>query len=152
MKKTKKTKKDDLKWLSVHRAHPYGNRVLIATPTNEKETGEIEEIFKTGDSKLNLCSVFKINFEGWNSYLILLNFDHIQSITYGMIAHEANHIVDFIMDSIGQVVDPQNNEYSAYLLEWLTNTIFQHLIDRDLMKLLSVESKILKKDEQEEGI
>ncbi len=146
-KKTKKIPKNkDLEYLSIHIVNPYGNRVLIATPTTEKETVEIEEIFNTGDSKLNLCSVFEINYEGWNSYLALLNFDHLQSITYGMIAHEANHIVDYVIDSIGQEVDPQNNEYSAYLLEWMTNTIFQHIIDRDLMKLLSTESKIIKKD------
>lgn len=142
----------ELEYISLHIAHPYGNRILVATPTSEKENLEIEEIFKIEDSKINLCGVYKINYEGWNSYLAVFNFDHLQSITYGMIAHEANHIVDFIIDSIGQVVDPQNNEYSAYLLEWLTNKFFQHLIDRDLMKLLATESIILKKDEQEEGV
>ena len=147
MTMNKKTNKNDeeLKYISLHIAQPYGNRILIATPTSVAENEEIEGIFGIQESKRELCSVFSINYEGWNSYFILINFDHLQSITYGMIAHEANHIVDYIIDSIGQKVDPQNNEYSAYLLEWTTNTIFKHIIDRDLMKLLSTESKIIKK-------
>lgn len=140
----KKTNKEELEYISLHIAQPYGNRILVATPTNEKENEEIEEIFKIRDSKRELCSVFKINYEGWNSYLVLFNFDHLQSITYGMIAHEANHLTDYIIDSIGQVVDPQNNEYSAYLLEWITNEIFQHIIDQGLMDKLSSESKIVR--------
>jgi len=147
---TTKSKNNDIEldYISLHIANPYGHRILVATPTSEKENLEIEEIFGIEDSKINLCSVFKIRYEGWNAYLVLLNFDHLQSITYGMIAHEANHLTDYIIDSIGQIVDPQNNEYSAYLLEWITNTFFQHIIDNNLIHLVSTESKIVKKDQK----
>lgn len=155
MSKLAEIKKPDMdkeiEYISVHIAQPYGHRIIIATPTNDLENEEVNEIFGVDDSKSDLCSIYKVVFKGWNSFLLLFNINHIQSLTYGMISHEANHIVDFIMEAIGQKVDPNNNEYSAYLMEWIVNTVFAHFIERDLMKYLSAESEITKiyTDEQE---
>jgi hypothetical protein len=150
--KSEDLKKDnmdkEIEYVSVHIAQPYGHRIIIATPENEFENEEVNEIFKVEDSKSDLCAVYKIGFEGWDSFLLLFNINHIQSLTYGMIAHEVNHVVDFIMEAIGQKVDPNNNEYSAYLVEWLVNTVFSHFIERGLMEKLSVESKISRTDDE----
>lgn len=140
----------EIKYVSVHIAQPYGHRIIIATPENEFENEEVNEIFRVEDSRSDLCAVYKVVFKGWDSFLLLFNLNHVQTITYGMIAHEVNHVVDFIMDAIGQKVDPNNNEYSAYLVEWIVNTVFAHFVERDLMKYLSTESKITEIDPDEQ--
>lgn len=151
--KSDNAKKNDMDkeiaYVSVHIAQPYGHRIIIATPEDEFQNEEVNEIFRIEDSKSDLCAVYKVGFEGWDSFLLLFNLNHIQSLTYGMIAHEVNHVVDYIMEAIGQKVDPNNNEYSAYLVEWLVNTVFAHFIERGLMEKLSSESKITQIEDEE---
>ena len=126
--------------------HPYGRRLIIATPTCSDHIKKIEDEFDLVNEQNSLCAVYTVLYEGWNAYLAVFNMNHLQSITYGMVAHESNHLVDFTMDTIGQTIDPNNNEVSAYLTEWVVNTMFKHFEDRDLLKMLSTETKIREKD------
>lgn len=41
----------------------------------------------------------------------------------GLIAHEANHIKNYIFSEIGQKPDIHNDEVESYLIGWITNQI-----------------------------
>ena len=133
-------------FFSEHVIQPYGIRLILATPTHEEHYQSLKEKWKMDSDEENLCGVYRLNHEGWATFLVVFKINYLQTLTYGMIAHEALHIVDYTLGTIGQEHDPENNEVGCYLIEWLTNMIFKHFIDRKLLKELSAESKIIKKD------
>jgi len=130
--------------VSVHTIEPYGRRLLIATITSDKELTEIEEKYSVLNELKQLGGVYGVIHEGWNALLIIFNFNTAQTLTYGMIAHEAMHIVDEIFHSIGHDYDVENNEPGTYLIEWIVNQIFKHMKERKLLNKLSYESKVEK--------
>lgn len=131
-----------MKFLSVHIIQPYGKRLLIATPQTEEDIQKIEDEWSLIDEDNQLGGIHKIEYEGWNASLIIFNLYHKQSISYGMIAHEALHAVDDLNRTIGHDYDYENNEHSAYIMEWVVNVIFKHFIDNNLFDKLSSESFI----------
>lgn len=131
-------------FISVNIINPYGKRLIIATPLTEDDIQIIEDKWGLLDEDKNLGGFYKIDYEGWNAFLIIFNLAHKQSISYGMLSHEATHIVDNLFESIGHVTSFENNEPGAYLIEWIVNEIFKHFIERDLLKLLSYESYLKK--------
>lgn len=134
-------------FISAHVIQPYGKRFLIATPLNSSDIEKLEDQWNLLDEDKNLGGFYKIKYDGWNSYLIIFSISHNQTLTYGMIAHEALHIVDYLFESIGHEYNYQNNEPGTYLIEYIVNTIMQHFIDRNLIKDLSTESQIKNKEE-----
>lgn len=48
-------------------------------------------------------------------------------ITYGCISHECLHIVNMILDYVGQDPDRGNDECDAYLLGWLVDFVCDEL-------------------------
>ena len=133
-------------FVSKHVIHPYSIRLLIATPSTDKHKTILKKKWKIEDEEENLCSVYRLNYKGWATFIIVFKIEYIQTLTYGMLAHEAQHVVDYTLNSIGHIYDPENNEVGCYLIEWVTNTIFQHFIDQKILHLLSAKSKIIKKD------
>lgn len=132
----------DLNFISVHTVHPYGKKLIIATPRNKRELNQLNEIWELFETNPILCATYEVTYEEWKSSMVVFNMSHKQSVTYGMISHEATHVVDDIFKTIGHTYDPDNNEVGAYLNEWITNKIFEHFINRDLFFKLSCESKI----------
>lgn len=130
--------------ISTHIIEPYGRRLIIATVSNDKELKEIEEKYSVLNESNQLGGIYGVVYEGWNAILIIFNFNTAQSLTYGMIAHEALHVIDEIFYSIGHDYDVENNEPGTYLIECVTNKIFKHMHDRKLLCKLSHKSKIVK--------
>lgn len=129
--------------LSYHTIEPYAQKLIVATIENEKQATELDEKFGIGVSSLKrLGGVYSVVHEGWSTLLVFFNFNAHESITYGMISHEALHVVDEVFNRIGHDYSVENNEVGAYLIEWLTNQIFKHLEDRKLLKNVSYEYKI----------
>jgi len=58
--------------------------------------------------------------------LIILLFKE-SSCTPGIVAHEANHAVNYIMKDIMQRPDLENDEFECYLLGWLVDELHKHL-------------------------
>jgi len=133
---------ESLDFISVIIIPPYGKRLLIATPTKEDDIQKIEDQWDLLDEDKQLGGFHKIKHEGWNSFLIIFNLCHNQSISYGMISHETTHVVDYLFQSIGHEHDYENNEPGAYLVEWIVNEIFKHFSERDLLKTLSFDTII----------
>jgi hypothetical protein len=129
--------------LSHHTINPYSYKLIIATIENDKQATDLVEKFSMDDPSVKrLGGVYKVIHEGWSTFLIFLNFNANETLTYGMVAHEALHVVDELFNSIGHAYDVENNEVGAYLIEWIVNQIFKHLEDRDLLKKLSYESDV----------
>jgi hypothetical protein len=131
-----------MRFVSAHIINPYGKRLLIATPETETDIQEIEEAWSLIDEDNQLGGFHKIEYEGWNASLVIFNLCHKQSISYGMISHEALHVVDDLNRSIGHDYDYQNNEHSAYLIEWIVNEIFKHFSEKNILSKLSSDSFI----------
>jgi hypothetical protein len=129
-----------MKFVSVHIIQPYGKRLLIATPQTEDDIQEIEDEWSLIDEDNQLGGFHKIEYNGWYTSLVIFNLCHKQSISYGMLAHEALHVIDDLNRTIGHDYDYENNEHSAYTIEWVVNIMFKHFIDNGLFSKLSYES------------
>lgn len=129
-------------FVSEYVINPYGRKLFVATPQTIDHVQLLEERWDLMDEEKQLCGFYQIQDKGWSSYLIIFNMSHIQSITYGMIAHESQHVVDYLLKAIGHEYDSENNETSTYLIEWIVNQAFQHFIDKGLFDKLSTQSTI----------
>ena len=54
-----------------------------------------------------------------NAFYLILNDDSLFDITPGVVAHEANHIKDFILEYVGETSNPP--ETSSYLIQWIVD-------------------------------
>ena len=50
---------------------------------------------------------------------------HFKTIDEGIVAHEVFHAVDFLMERIGCRLAEDSNEAYAYLVQYLTNKIYE---------------------------
>lgn len=48
-------------------------------------------------------------------------------LTFGIVAHEAKHLVNLVFDHICMQLDPNNDEAECYFLQWVVNHIHQAL-------------------------
>lgn len=71
-------------------------------------------------------------------YVMVLNLWADKRITHGIIAHEALHITNFILNHVGSNFDDDNHEHYAYLLEWVVGVVYDFLRDEGLMDLICV--------------
>ena len=124
---------------------PIYNQLVRVVETNslKKVTKYFEEI----DDECNWDAVFEgqifaITIEGIykskgvDCYCIYVVFnpEHcVNSLTYGTVAHEAHHVMEFLFDRIGVKIDTHNAEPTTYLLGWLVD---------EILKILGVSSKI----------
>ena len=133
---------ETLNFTSTITIQPYGKILIIATPTNEEDIQKLEDQWSLLDEEKQLGGFHKIKYNGWNAFLIIFNLHHNQSISYGMISHEAEHVVDYLFESKGHEHNYENNEPGTYLLEWIVNEIFRHFIQKNILNVLSCESII----------
>lgn len=71
------------------------------------------------------CTFHTKDKDELNVYLIAINYDISKELlTHGMIAHEIFHVNNMIMDRIDMEPCNNNDECSAYLVEWLTNKVY----------------------------
>lgn len=69
---------------------------------------------------------WQINWNGNQGFAVVFNFENEhRPIFNGTIAHEALHVVDFILEDRGVQPDFINDEPSAYLLEWIVDEIYR---------------------------
>ena len=61
---------------------------------------------------------------GIGGYYIILNFhDKENKVSIGTIAHESTHIANAIFTACGIIVDTDNDEPHAYLVEWVSEMV-----------------------------
>jgi hypothetical protein len=132
-------------FISVRVIPPYGKRLIIATPLSENDIQQLEDRWSVLDPDNLLGGFYKVEYEKWNAFLIVFSLHHNQSISYGMLAHEALHIVDYLFQEIGHEYNCETNEPGAYLIEWLVNEIIKHFDEKKIISLLSYESIIKNK-------
>lgn len=51
-----------------------------------------------------------------------------EKITHGIVAHECKHAVNIAMIQIGQKLDVDNDEFECYLLSYIVDKVYKHLI------------------------
>jgi len=129
-------------FISTHIIQPYGRRMIIVTPTSVEDIKKMEQKWKLTNETDQLAGVYTVEDEGWNSILVMFNMCLDQTVTYGMLAHEALHIVDDVFHTIGHSYNVENNEPGTYLIEWVVNTIIDHFLERKLMEELTTQTKI----------
>lgn len=71
-------------------------------------------------------------------YVMVLNLWADKRVTHGIIAHEALHIVNFILSHVGSEFDDDNHEHYTYLLEWVIGVVYGFLVDEGLMDYICV--------------
>lgn len=98
-----------------------GNLIIMLT----NDTSEvIARIMEWDDDKEIFAHSIYTDWEGTSGYVVLLNFHHDVPITPGVIAHEAFHITEFILQTKGLPLTEGSSEAYAYLIEWVTNQIY----------------------------
>lgn len=127
---------------SIHNIQPYGKKFIIASPRTDEDIQKLEAKWGLRNEGDQLCGVYNIQYEGWKTIIVIFNMIHKQTITYGMLAHEALHVMDSIFENIGHIYEYDNNEVGAYLIEWIVNIIFKHFKDHQIFKELTFETKI----------
>jgi len=66
----------------------------------------------------------KINNSNYYCTYIILNTNNsFTPITHGVIAHEAFHASNFLLSRRGVIIDRDNDEAQAYLIDWITDQI-----------------------------
>ena len=100
-----------------------GQLVFVLTNDNKKINKKVPD-FK---EKTELYGhALNMMYEKEASYIIVLNSKHTHSrMTVGVMAHEAVHIADFIFTNCGITHDLDNDEPFAYLVEWITNELYE---------------------------
>ncbi len=58
---------------------------------------------------------------------VIFNPNFRTKLTNGVVAHEALHLVNFIMNEVGIDADRNNDEADAYLLDWFITEIYKYL-------------------------
>lgn len=68
------------------------------------------------------------NYKGQQGFYIVINpFSKYRSIFHGTIAHEALHACSFLLRQRGIEIDASNDEPQAYLIEWITDKVYEVL-------------------------
>jgi len=56
----------------------------------------------------------------------VFNFENrFKKLFHGTIAHEAVHLATYILSKIGSYYDPENPEPFTYLVDWITDRIYE---------------------------
>ena len=78
-------------------------------------------------------------YNGWSGYFVVLNFHYdFKGITHGVIAHEAIHVANFILDDRDVVADWSNVEPQTYLAQWITDEIYKFIKSKKLLNKIYV--------------
>ena len=97
---------------------------LIVLITNQEN--KVKEFIPSFDKNLYAHSALYEHENGKQSYMLILNFDsELRKIHHGTIAHEALHIAGFIAKKRGIQPSFSNDEVIAYLIEWITDKIYE---------------------------
>jgi len=68
------------------------------------------------------------NYKNKSFITVVLNFDNkYMKVTHGVIAHESNHVVSMICDRLGISIDPNNDEATSYLLDYIVDKIHKFI-------------------------
>lgn len=72
---------------------------------------------------------------GFTCFFIVLNLhNEYKKIRHGIIAHEALHITNYIMELCSVDGDLNNDEPLTYTLSWITDQVYKFLQQKDLLK------------------
>ena len=108
----------------------YGGFLVVIFTNNKSKLSkyniEVDEIY---------CHTQSGDYRKQNAVFVVFNFKHSNSkITYGAVAHESLHALNFIYKSRDVGLDVENDEHSAYLIDWISETLHS-LINKNGFKL-----------------
>ncbi len=85
--------------------------------TNERMFLDYKEIFATAAYG---------TYKGSQGFFVFLNPNNTRSkVTRGVVAHEAVHAANFILEDRGVIADFVNDEPQAYLMGWIVDQIYK---------------------------
>ncbi len=82
--------------------------------------------------EFELSELYAHSFLSGGGIMCVFNPRNEHKLTYGVIAHEAVHIANFISLRKGVIVDGNNDEPQAYLVDWVTTRIHETLIKNNV--------------------
>jgi hypothetical protein len=100
-----------------------GYLVLIFTNSIEKLNRRLPGINETNI----YAHTYLYQYRGYEAAFIVLNFNHPEAITNGVISHESFHASNFIMANRNIDPDLNNDEPQAYLIAWITDQVHSFL-------------------------
>jgi hypothetical protein len=101
-----------------------GMFVLIVSNDNDFVQSKLPEF----DDRELYAHAWQANYRKRQGFFMVLNFWHPRGfLTHGAIAHEAVHIAHFILNARGVVSDFENDEPITYLVEWITERVYEAL-------------------------
>lgn len=114
-----------------------GQFMLIVSDEPNKVNNLINQprSYANKDSMYASAWLFGYGKKQRQTFAILLNFNNIDSnIHYGTIAHEVEHIKNMIFEERGAKTDPDDDETQAYLVEWITDKVYEWLKEMNMIK------------------
>lgn len=102
----------------------YSGKLVLGLSNDLKKVRKAFDKDVVGENEL-FASSLHCNYKGKEAFGIILNFWNTErnQVTYGVIAHEAVHIANFIMNSRGFIPDFENDEAQAYLVNWIVDEL-----------------------------
>lgn len=105
---------------------PLYNGYLIILLTNDL-TKTYKQVPHFNSETLYAHAYFD-KYKSHKGHYIILNFHtNYGTITHGAIAHEAHHIANFIAENRGINADFDNDEPTAYLIDWITTQTYKFI-------------------------
>lgn len=96
---------------------------LVVIISNTDVSHIIPNFDKTDDT---YAHSYLDNYKNREAVFCLLNFSNKnRKITHGVIAHEALHLANYMAIRRGIALDVDNDEPIAYLVEWITDRIYE---------------------------
>lgn len=103
----------------------YRGKLVIILSNDKEKIKNICPIFD--DDNIFAHAIFG-NYKGTQGFFIILNHKNkYMQINPGVIAHEAHHICSYIADKRGIIIDTNNDEPMAYLIEWIVNEVHKYI-------------------------
>ena len=100
-----------------------GQFVMVLTNDNKKINKKVKDFKEQSELYGHAMNMI---FDKQSSYIVVLNPKNKNNkMTVGVMAHEAVHIADFIFANCGIIHDLNNDEPLAYLVEWITDELYE---------------------------
>lgn len=108
-----------------------GKLIIIVSDDKEEIKKKISDFEEDGDIYGHACLT---NWEGWQGFALVINHKNKhRPLTFGVIAHEALHLTNFLMNERGVHLDYENDEPHAYLLDWIIEQVLDFLSQHKIL-------------------
>lgn len=107
---------DDYIHKKVIRVPIYGGKFIIIFSDSVELT---KKAFPDFDKTHTNAWTYKSFYRNYRAVYIIIDIKH-PCFTFGVFAHEAFHMSNFIFNRLGIKLDYENDESMAYFIDWIT--------------------------------